>query len=98
MSEAPDPERLLADALRAQARSTPGVGPTPEMLPPRYGLLSGGDPRSLERERAAIQEPPAAVAVAAKPASRSMPAYWVLLLALLLGVVTGAVIGVITLI
>ncbi|WIX80942.1 hypothetical protein QRX50_09350 [Amycolatopsis carbonis] len=67
MSEPKDPERLLADALRAQAVFAPhtssqpadstgpagATGPTEE-LPPRYGLLSGAGADSLERERAAL--------------------------------------------
>jgi hypothetical protein len=98
VSQAQDPERLLADALRAQARSAPPGGLTPDMLPPRYGLLSGAGAQSLERERAAIGERATAVAAPAKPAAGPLPAYWILLLAVLLGLATGAVIGVITLI
>lgn len=101
MSEAQDPERLLADALRAQARSAPPAGPAPEMLPPQYGLLSGADAGSLERERAAISDPMAADPVAvvpSKPPSGSLPGYWILGLAVLLGLATGAVIGLITLV
>ncbi|QRP46257.1 hypothetical protein [Amycolatopsis sp. FDAARGOS 1241] len=67
MTEPKDPERLLADALRAQAvfaphtssqpASTPGdsTGTTDE-LPPRYGLLSGAGADSLARERAALDD------------------------------------------
>lgn len=128
MSEAQDPERLLADALRAQARSAPPAGPsgttppsphpqkpvvsadatpnldlgaspqtrlpTPEMLS-RYGLLSGAAPGSLERERAALETPGAISAAPSKRASLS--AYSILLLAVLLGLVTGAVVGIVTL-
>lgn len=113
MSELQDPERLLAEALRAQARSAPpGTGRAPEpsttkppatkppanSLPPQYGLLSGADGRALERERAAL-EPPAAGRPAGKtpPSIGPLPAHWVLLLAILLGLATGAVIGLITL-
>ncbi|PXY31500.1 hypothetical protein [Prauserella muralis] len=64
-----DPERLLAEALRAQARNAPPrqqATPRPEPLPVvetpgGYGLLSGAGEGSLERERAALdaQAPPA---------------------------------------
>lgn len=132
MSEAKDPERLLADALRAQARSAPAADPvpkksapkkpeTPEAPPPRYGLLSGAG--SLERERPALEPPvtpppvtpplvtpplavpPPTVRPQATPrpdtgpkwGARGLPGYWILLLAVLLGLATGSVIGLITL-
>lgn len=164
VSEAQDPERLLADALRAQARSVPpaassgttpsphphnpvpsgdvtpilGLGPTPQIQDPaggatagpgpglspqtslssggvtpvprlavspqtfptpemlsRYGLLSGAAPGSLERERAALGTPGG---ISAAPAKRtSMSVHWILLLAVLLGLATGAVVGIVTL-
>lgn len=105
MSELQDPERLLAEALRAQARSAPpsATGPAPESpsatsLPPQYRLLSGADGTALERERAALEPPTVRhPAVKAKLPSGPLPAYWVLLLAVLLGLATGAVIGLITL-
>ncbi|HVW45052.1 MAG TPA: hypothetical protein VHC18_27260 [Amycolatopsis sp.] len=102
MSELGDPERLLAEALRAQARSAPAPeppAPSPkDSLPPRYGLLSGADGAALDRERAAL-EPPTAREVRSEPKRRAgpVPAYWILLLAVLLGLATGAVIGLITL-
>jgi len=164
MSEPKDPERLLADALRAQAvfaphalppttpdgsgsfsaSGGPGLpgsgtgsfsasaaapatasetGPTTE-LPPNYGLLSGAGADSLARERAALedasrttgsipqlnatdptmrrppadQEPSPAPSPAPGPAAGPLPAYWVLLLAVLLGLAAGSVIGLITLV
>lgn len=97
VNKAKDPERLLADALRAQARSAPAVGPASDALPPRYGLLSGAEAGSLERERAALEQRPVKAAPA-KRASGQLPAYWVLLLSVLLGLATGSVIGLITLI
>ena len=106
MSELGDPERLLAEALRAQARSGPAPGPSqppPESpaessLPPRYGLLSGADGAALERERAAL-EPATVRAPRPRPKRPAgpLPVYWILLLAVLLGLATGAVIGLITL-
>jgi len=98
VTEAEDPERLLADALRAQARSTPAAGPGPEPLVPRYGLLSGADPGSLEREHAALEPPIVSGPVARPepPARRQLAAYWVLALAVLLGLLTGVVIDLFT--
>ncbi|GLY67346.1 hypothetical protein [Amycolatopsis taiwanensis] len=114
MTEAQDSERLLADALRAQARSAPPAVP-PEgtaprtrpgensavpapAVPPQYGLLSGPDAGSLEREHAALETPGAALPARSKPASGPLRAYWILLLAVLLGLLTGAVVGIVTLI
>ncbi|ATY15558.1 hypothetical protein CU254_38115 [Amycolatopsis sp. AA4] len=176
MSEPKDPERLLADALRAQAVFAPHVaanpvdeqaasdasgsgsavqpgasgtgsfsaaggpgisgpgaagtgsfgasaatgapsqtGPTTE-LPPNYGLLSGAGADSLARERAALDAadhtspgatgsiPPAGSADATvrrpaqAPQNGPLPAHWVLLLAVLLGLAAGSVIGLLTLI
>lgn len=134
MSEPKDPEKLLADALRAQAVFAPSAerisdtppektetgpasdtAPTPATelsqssgegeLPPQYGLLSGAGADSLERERVALENAETA-RFAGKPApppqpatgSAPLPAYWVLLLALLLGLAAGSVIGLLTLI
>lgn len=158
MSEPKDPERLLADALRAQAvfapqvehvqpdtpdTSSTGSGSTstgasaslgtsgslstgststgsasfsatdavptvtagPAELPSAYGLLSGASADSLERERAALDlaegvrtdEHPT---VRQRPVTGSapLPAYWILLLALLLGLAAGCVVGLLTLV
>jgi hypothetical protein len=136
MSEPKDPEKLLADALRAQAVFAPSAErisetpaektdtgsasgansetaatPTTELspaggegeLPPQYGLLSGAGADSLERERVALEnaetarlaEKPVATV---EPNAGPLPAYWVLLLALLLGLAAGSVIGLLTLI
>jgi hypothetical protein len=107
VSESQDPERLLADALRAQARSAPQPEtvleqPQPRpafgQMPPQYGLLSGTDEGALARERAALEPPTLRHPIAAPTVlSGSIPAYWVLLLAALLGLATGSVIGLITL-
>ncbi|HJQ44906.1 MAG TPA: hypothetical protein VJ870_01100 [Amycolatopsis sp.] len=99
MNELGDPERLLAEALRAQARTAPpGSTPTNTQLPPQYGLLSGADGSALERERAALEPP---TAREPKPDTGRqvgpLPVYWILLLAVLLGLATGALIGLITL-
>lgn len=94
VTEAQDPERLLADALRAQARSSPAAQPTAEKS--GYGFPSVQPPQ----ERAATEEP--RTVRTPRPRTRNqatnrIPAYWVLLLAVLLGLATGSVIGLITL-
>jgi hypothetical protein len=81
-----DPEKLLAEALRAQATRAPA-----DTSPVGYGLLSGSDypaPRQAEptRQIALPQQP------------RQVPATLILLLALLLGLASGAVVGLLTLV
>ncbi|MFK0249465.1 hypothetical protein ACIQUM_32605 [Amycolatopsis azurea] len=142
MSEPKDPEKLLADALRAQAvfapsaerisetstenpvepdnsdtqgnsntqgNSEPPETPEPSSgeneLPAQYGLLSGAGADSLERERVALEDAETARLAerptpppAPSPGSALLPAYWVLLLAVLLGLAAGSVIGLLTLI
>lgn len=146
MSEPKDPEKLLADALRAQAvfapsaeriteksaeadtadipttsdasgssdsSETTAATPTTELapspggseLPLQYGLLSGAGAGSLERERVALEDAETARLAgrpappqAATPSSAPLPAYWVLLLAVLLGLAAGSVVGLLTLI
>lgn len=83
-----DPEKLLADALRAQARQAPA-----DTSPVGYGLLSGSDlPPTLPRAEdvtTRIPEEP--------DEPRQVPMVLVLLLALLLGLASGAVVGLLTL-
>lgn len=83
-----DPERLLSEALRAQAIRAPSD--TPQV---GYGLLSGSEFPGLT--------PPAPEADTttrlAEPTSRQIPAVLILLLSLLLGLAAGAVIGLVTL-
>ncbi|WP_181774438.1 hypothetical protein [Amycolatopsis pittospori] len=133
MSEPKDPEKLLADALRAQAVFAPSAeritetsaekpvkpdtesdsdepeAPAPSSgehgLPHQYGLLSGADADSLERERVALEDAETARLAerptpppAPSPGSAPLPAYWVLLLAVLLGLAAGSVVGLLTLI
>jgi hypothetical protein len=119
MSEPKDPERLLADALRAQAvfaphpertveksgtsgTGIPVLGSETEGLPPAYGLLSGAGADSLAREHAALANPtladqPTARTPPVQPGSTPLPVHWVLLLAVLLGLAAGSVIGLLTL-
>jgi hypothetical protein len=88
VSKDADPERLLAEALRAQAVRAPV-----ETTPVGYGLLSGSDvgglPPAVRHDDAThrVSEPP-----------RQVPAALILLLALLLGLAAGAVVGLLTLI
>ena len=121
MSEAKDPEQLLADALRAQAAFAPQVStpaadhptdrvpatPDAAALPAAYGLLSGAGEGSLERERAALEAADAPTTFAPLPAaettrqpvaSAQLPAHWILLLAVLLGLAAGSVVGLLTLV
>lgn len=99
---------MLAEALRAQARSAPtgshtaqqsaSVPPQTSLPPPQYGLLSGSDGGVLARESAALEPPTVRHApVPGRQAPGPLPVRWILLLAVLLGLATGAVIGLITL-
>ena len=80
-----DPEKLLSEALRAQATRAPA-----DTSPVGYGLLSGSDlPPALrppEPTERIVEEP------------RQVPVVLVLLLSLLLGLAAGAVVGLLTLI
>jgi hypothetical protein len=79
-----DPEKLLADALRAQARQAP-----PDTSPVGYGLLSGSDLPP------ALRPPEPTERIAEEP--RQVPALLILVLALILGLASGAVVGLLTL-
>ncbi|EHR53733.1 hypothetical protein SacmaDRAFT_5617 [Saccharomonospora marina XMU15] len=104
-----DPERLLAEALRAQARNAPPQAAEPRHSPPPvvetpggYGLLSGAGEGSLERERAALDEAVQAESASAsapepEQAGQSLDTRWVLLLAAALGLAAGTVVGLLTL-
>jgi hypothetical protein len=101
VTDQPDPERLLAEALRAQAvrAPVPSTGPvTPE---PPLKLLSGTDQLLSGRvsETISFQPRPAApetTQLAARP--RQISAWWIVLLAILLGLAAGAVVGLISII
>jgi hypothetical protein len=80
-----DPEKLLSEALRAQATRAPA-----DTSPVGYGLLSGSDlPPALR--------PPEAAQPVVEEEPRQVPATLILLLALLLGLAAGAVVGLLTL-
>ena len=98
-----DPERLLAEALRAQAAQTPVPSGEPTRFTAApglglagsgYGLLSGADlpPRPVPTAR--LDEAPETVR--AEPARRT-PLFAILVLALVLGLAAGAVVGLLTL-
>lgn len=105
MSEGKDPERLLADALRAQAVFAPSTTPvesTTDSMPPQYGLLSGTGADSLERERAALDSSteevaPPTVRQPVVTTQAPLPVVWILVLAVLLGLAAGSVVGLLTL-
>jgi hypothetical protein len=79
-----DPEKLLAEALRAQATRAPA-----DTSPVGYGLLSGSDlppaPRQPDTTHRIVADPP------------QVPVGLILLLALILGLAAGAVVGLMTL-
>jgi hypothetical protein len=107
VSEAEDPERLLAEALRLQAARTP-IPETRDVEEPTarsglggYGLLSGSD-LGLSSPASPPQGTTMGIAPSAAATSRIEPARrvsvgWILLLAVVLGLATGAVVGLLTL-
>lgn len=107
MNEPADPERLLAEALRAQAVRAPMPAPgTPPpdsepVLPLLTGneLLSGHTPDTEAVPTATVARP-AAVTDARYTARLASPAplsvWWIVTLALLLGLASGAVVGLIS--
>jgi hypothetical protein len=94
VSKEPDPERLLAQALRAQAVRAPRADPAPTGEPV---LLSGGDSllsgRSVERSTA-VTDSRYTAQLRQRPAPLSV--WWIVLLAVLLGLAAGAVVGLVS--
>jgi hypothetical protein len=96
-----DPERMVAEALRAHAARTPlpereQTGSTGAVLG-GYGLLSGSGVTMP-----AAEEPTILVSLPADHTARLEPdgqvaVGWVIMLAVLLGLATGAVVGLLTL-
>ena len=82
--KADDPEKLLSEALRAQATRAQA-----DTSPVGYGLLSGSDLPT------ALRPPDTTHRVVEEPSQVS--AILILLLALLLGLAAGAVVGLMTL-
>jgi len=91
-----DPERLLAEALRAQAARTPVPAQEDTSAMSGYGLLSGSD---LRVPLAPVDDPTMRTAepTARLTVERQVPAALIMLLALLLGLAAGAVVGLLTL-
>jgi hypothetical protein len=83
-----DPEELLAQALRAQAAHAPG-----QAVSPGFGLISGSDHGLAQRFETMAEE---SVDWEPEPARRRLGGGTILLLALVLGLASGAVVGLIT--
>ena len=122
MTEGPDPERLLAEALRAQAASTPvpPPGPLPTGEPSAsepgtaggearlvellsgagHGLLSGRDPGTVDVPFAGVPTDRTGPVSTTNldPDRRQLAWWWMLLLAIALGLACGAIAGVLTLV
>jgi hypothetical protein len=124
VTEGPDPERLLAEALRAQAASTPVPPPGPlrtdapatsepgtegtggearlvELLSGAgHGLLSGRDPGTVDVPFVGVPTDRTGPVTTTKldPDRRQLAWWWMLLLAIALGVACGAIAGVLTLV
>jgi hypothetical protein len=106
MSEQPDPERLLAEALRAQAVRAPLVEPDTGSDPllkllsgndGQYDLLSGRASDTIGiRPTGRPYQPPDTTRLAATPVQ--MSAWWIVLLAVLLGLAAGAVVGLLSIV
>jgi hypothetical protein len=108
VSDQPDPERLLAEALRAQAvrapRADPAtIQPSPPDSDPVLRLLSGTDAEhDLLSGRASdtVGVPPVPTAQPYPTVLDRRPtplsAWWVVLLAVLLGLAAGAVVGLVS--
>jgi hypothetical protein len=103
---APQPDRTADTSPRVTSRLGAPHENAPASLPPQYGLISGAGADSLERERAALDSAPVASPdpptvrqppITRQPtASAPLPVYWVLLLAVLLGLAAGSVVGLLT--
>jgi hypothetical protein len=124
VTEGPDPERLLAQALRAQAASTPvpPAGPPPggeqfggepgtegtggdarlvDLLSGAgHGLISGRDPSTMDVPYAGVpaDRTGPVMTTALEPKRPQLAWWWMLLLAIALGVACGAIAGIVTLI
>jgi hypothetical protein len=126
VTEGPDPERLLAEALRAQAASTPlppagpppGEEPAPAAEEPGtegtggdarlvellsgagHGLLSGRDPGTENVPYVGVTTDRTGPVSTTKlaPSRPQLAWWWMLLLAIALGVACGAIAGILTLV
>jgi hypothetical protein len=102
VTEQPDPERLLAEALRAQAVRAPVQSTGPVTPVPPLSLLSGTDYLLSGRVSETISFPTGPVAAPTTTrlpaAPRQVSAWWIVLLAVLLGLAAGAVVGLISIV
>ena len=127
MTEGPDPERLLAEALRAQAASTPVPPPGPlpfgepaaagdeepgtngtggdarlvELLSGAgHGLLSGHEPGTVDVPYAGVPTDRTGPIGTTKltPGRPQLAWWWMVLLAIALGLACGAIAGILTLV
>jgi hypothetical protein len=115
VNEQPDPERLLAEALRAQAvrAPMPAQGTPPTDADALLPLLSGPDaqpvilavptsPVAQESAPTTGVDPPTTVTDSryTRPLPNAAPlsVWWIVVLALLLGLAAGAVVGLMTVI
>jgi hypothetical protein len=105
VTEQPDPERLLAEALRAQAVRAPVESTGPVTPDPLVKLLSGADERyellsGRASETIGFATGPVAAPTTARlrVAPRQLSAWWIVLLAVLLGLAAGAVVGLISIV
>jgi hypothetical protein len=97
-----DPERLVAEALRAHAARTPlpareqtgGTGP----VLGGYSLLSGSEMAPLAEDPPTIQVPRPPDRTSRLEPEPRVAVGWVVLLALLLGLAAGTVVGLLTLV
>jgi hypothetical protein len=111
VSDEPDPERLLAEALRAQAVRAPMANPAaaPPVPAPdgnpvlkllsgtdEHGLLSGSVTDTLDLP--IVPARPNAPRYPGRPPGRPAPlsVWWIVLLAVLLGLAAGAVVGLVS--
>ena len=113
-SSASSPTTPTASPAAASAEPATDAVPAGALneLPSAYGLLSGAGADSLERERAALDAVSASSAFSEAPTtfaprppepepvrtSAQLPAYWILMLAVLLGLAAGSVVGLLTLV
>jgi hypothetical protein len=126
VTEGPDPERLLAEALRAQAASTPvpPASPLPVDEPSQagvepgtdgagsdarlvellsgagHGLLSGRDPGTVNVPYVGVSTDRTGPVGTTKlaPNRPQLAWWWMLLLAIALGLACGAIAGILTLV
>lgn len=116
MNEQPDPERLLAEALRAQAvrapMPAPGAAPDSDPLlklmsgtDEHHDLLSGRasdtdqtDSNETLARTTGVDRPTAVTdsRYTARPVPAPLSVWWIVVLAVLLGLAAGAVVGLVS--